>query len=202
MSVVRNDVDTSNLLSHVEACFENPDPRTTIKIFGKEGKVNRDHLWYADFTDRGEYPVYRMNTCKSPYTHKGLKTARVPLPMPQWLRNILDELSIRHGLPQLNHVVLHRYIDGADTIGLHKDKCMDIHPESTIVIVSIGATRAFRLGDATFPINDGDTILIPYQTNLEIKHGVPKRARCGMRYSITARTICTYSPDNKTYRVV
>ena len=42
-------------------------------------------------------------------------------------------MSREHELPKLNHVVLHRYMDGEDTIGMHHDKYMDIAPGSTIV---------------------------------------------------------------------
>ena len=105
--------------------------------------------------------------------------------MPIWLETFLNELSERHNLPQLNHAVIHRYVDGDDTIGQHHDKPMDLHPRSTIVSVSIGASRAFRLGADTFDVHDGDTVMIPYSTNLALKHGVPKRKRCdGVRYSI------------------
>ena len=93
--------------------------------------------------------------------------------MPSWLSECLRELSARHGLPPLNHAVVHRYVDGDDTIGMHHDKPLDIDPQSSIVSVSVGASRAFRLGENTFTVNDGDTVIIPFDTNLLKKHGIP-----------------------------
>ena len=186
----------------LEMCFVNPPPRDTYPIFGRPGVIRRDAIWFGRYND-GFFPLYRThkNAYGKPTTKFGVTDALPTVPMPKWLVRVLDELSERHNLPQLNHAVIHRYVDGDDTIGQHHDKPMDLHPRSTIVSVSIGATRAFRLGADTFDVQDGDTIMIPYSTNLALKHGVPKRKRCdGVRYSITARTVRTFT-DCRTHRV-
>ena len=136
-----------------------------------------------------------------PGTTTGVRDAVPPARMPQWMEGVLDDLSRRHNLPVLNHVVLHRYVDGGDTIGMHHDKTMDLHQSSTIVSLSLGGSRDFRLGPSTFPVHDGDAVLIPYETNRLMKHGVPPRANASTRYSLTARTVHTYS-DGLTHRVI
>lgn len=203
-TVASRDVgDTTEVRKHLERCFVNPPPRDTYPIFGRPGVIRRDAVWFGRYTNDGFFPLYRTHKTAygKPTTSFGVKDASPILPMPNWLAHFLDELSERHNLPQLNHAVIHRYVDGDDTIGQHHDKPMDLHPRSTIVSVSIGATRAFRLGADTFDVQDGDTIMIPYSTNLALKHGVPKRKRCdGVRYSITARTVRTFT-DCLTHRI-
>lgn len=202
--LVAQDVkNTAEVCRQLETCFLDPPPRDTYPIFGRPGVIRRDALWFGRYTDDGFFPLYRTHKTAygKPTTNYGVKDASPVLPMPEWLVTFLDDLSVRHNLPVLNHAVIHRYVDGDDTIGQHHDKPMDLHPDSTIVSVSIGATRAFKMGQDTFDVRDGDTLMIPYRTNLEVKHGVPKRKRCrGVRYSITARTIHTFT-NRETHRV-
>lgn len=195
--LARRDIcDTAPVRRRLEACFANPPPRDVYPIFGRLGVIRRDALWFGRHTEDGFFPLYRTHKTAygKPTTMCGVKDAARVLPMPTWLVSLLDALSARHGLPVLNHAVLHRYVNGDDTIGQHHDKPMDLHPESTIVSVSIGATRAFKLGSETFDVCDGDTLMIPFATNLAVKHGIPKRKRsAGIRYSITARTVRTFT---------
>lgn len=201
------DVDADAIRPFVERCFENPPPRTKTKLYNREGEARRDALWYARYAADGFFPLYRTGSyCyhEPDRCRAGVKGAVAPHPMPDWLCSVLDDISARHGLPVLNHVVLHRYVDGSDTIGMHHDKYMDIDPGSTIVSVSIGAQRDFRIGKkneyTTFAVSDGDTVLIEDAVNREMKHGIPPRKRCtGTRYSITARTICTFGDGSVHY---
>lgn len=201
------DVNTRTIAFHVQSLFLSPPPRGTFKIYGNVGMIRRDALWFARYKPDGSYPLYRTGKTayggprKAQRCKGGVLDAVAPNPMPAWVEAALDDLSKRHGLPELNHVVLHRYIDGSDTIGDHHDKWLDIHPKSTIVSLSIGAARHFRLGSRTFLVSDGDVMLIPYELNRAVKHGVPKRKHAGLRYSITARSIHTFS-DGVTHYVV
>lgn len=201
--VPRDVKDTTDVRARLEAYFLNPPPRDTYPIFGRPGIVRRDALWFGRYSADNFFPLYRTDKTAygKPTTTHGVRDASPVLPMPEWLVAFLDALSTRHNLPMLNHAVIHRYVDGSDTIGQHHDKSMDLHPESTIVSVSIGATRAFKVGSEIFNVQDGDTVLIPYHVNLAVKHGVPKRKRCtDVRYSITARTVHTFT-DCATHRV-
>ena len=112
-------------------------PRGVTNIFGKAGVIRRDALWFAIYRD-GKFPLYRTFGYGKPTTTVGVRDAVPPAHMPQWMRLLLDDISKRHNLMPLNHVVLHRYVDGEDTIGMHHDKTMDLHPKSTIVSVSVG----------------------------------------------------------------
>jgi|MDTE01.1.fsa_nt_gb hypothetical protein len=199
--IARDDVETATLRPLVEKCFATPPPRGVTNIFGKPGVIRRDALWFGRYDASGFFPLYRTFGYGDPGTTTGVRDAVPPARMPQWMEDVLDDLSRRHNLPVLNHVVLHRYVDGGDTIGMHHDKTMDLHQSSTIVSLSLGGSRDFRLGPSTFPVHDGDVVLIPYETNRLMKHGVPPRANASTRYSLTARTVHTYS-NGLTHRVV
>lgn len=198
-------VQTRDILPHVEALFEGVDPkrRGTVTIYGKTGIIRRDAVWFGELMD-GMYPLYRTfnNAYGPPSTTAGIAQATPPKPMPEWMSGVLRRLEERLGTPKLNHVVLHRYVDGNDVISDHRDKYMDIAPGSDIVSLSLGATRDFRIDRTTFPVRDGDAVVIPYDLNKRATHGVPRRARQrGTRYSITARTIDThFDPTRRTFR--
>ena len=60
--------------------------------------------------------------------------------------------------------------------------------------ISLGATRVFRLslakgkGFVDFDAAHGTVFVLPWETNLQVKHAVPHRAAdTGRRISITAR---------------
>ena len=125
--------------------------------------------------------------------------------MPEWLTNILDFVSNKYSIPELNHVVMHRYIDGKDVIGAHQDKDLDIMEQSTIVSISVGQSRFFKIQNSEskevvkFRVNNGDMVLLPYTMNQCCKHQILKEAAAHeVRYSITARSISTFfDPDNR-----
>lgn len=58
---------------------------------------------------------------------------------------IRDAIQQRLGIEGFNHVLIQHYRTGRDFISEHADKSLDIVPGSSIVNVSIGATRDFIL---------------------------------------------------------
>jgi alkylated DNA repair dioxygenase AlkB len=103
-----------------------------------------------------------------------------------WARQRIDA--------RLDGLLLNWY-DGAlrHYIGLHRDSIVGLIAGTPIVTVSLGATRLFRLrpkGGAffDFPARDGSVFILPWETNLGVKHAVPHRAcDSGRRISITMR---------------
>lgn len=204
--------DTEALRGHAEAAFRGVlrEDRPRFQSWGKDAHNPRDAIWYARPADDGMLPVYRVyNTAyKSPATTAGLADAVAPTAMPGWLCEVLDPLSLAHRLPPLNHVVLHRYVDHRDSIGWHRDKYMDFAPGSSIVSVSLGATRRFEVRDDDhhhhdrLDVGDGDVVVLSYECNRRAKHRVPPTAQpAGVRYSITARTVDThFDPARRVFR--
>jgi alkylated DNA repair dioxygenase AlkB len=115
------------------------------------------------------------------------------LPVPPLLEPYLA-WACRHCDARLNGMLLNWY-DAAlrHYIGPHRDSVVGLIEGTPIVTVSLGATRLFRLrpkgGEfADFPAADGSVFILPWETNLNVKHAVPHRAGdTGRRISITIR---------------
>lgn len=117
------------------------------------------------------------------------------LPVPPQLRPLLNwaRLSIDR---RLNGLLLNWY-DGelGHYIGKHRDSTKNMCEGCPIVTVSLGAARTFRLrpwrmgkGFVDFPMIDGTSFIMPYDTNLRWTHEVPKRkSESGLRISVTLR---------------
>jgi alkylated DNA repair dioxygenase AlkB len=100
----------------------------------------------------------------------------------------------RHVDARLNGLLLNWYDAGLrHYIGPHRDSIAGLIEGTPIVTVSLGATRLFRLrpkgGEfVDFPATDGSVFILPWVTNLGVKHAVPHRAGdTGRRISITIR---------------
>ena len=108
-------------------------------------------------------------------------------PYLEWVRDAIDR--------RLNGLLLNWYdAEHAHYIGAHRDSRTGLIPETPIVTISTGAARTFRLrvpketGFIDFPADHGAVFVMPWETNLAIKHEVPRAARgTGRRISITAR---------------
>lgn len=168
----------------------------------------RDALWFGiPDAATGMMPLYRTfrNAYHSPRTRAGIPKARCPQKMPKALVTLLQ--TTLKPLGHFNHVVFHRYIDGADCINFHRDKYMDIAPGSNILSLSLGSSRRFvvkelRTGKRqSVEMNDGDAVTLSYECNQRGKHTVPAtRKTVGVRYSITARHIDTFfDPARNVY---
>ncbi len=101
---------------------------------------------------------------------------------------------------------MNQYRDGADHIGLHKDKVKDFVPSTSVFTVSLGTTRLFRLKHCTTgEIQDillapGSLFVLGTITNSEWKHSIVKKSVNevkDVRISLTFRSIGTrYFPSN------
>lgn len=118
------------------------------------------------------------------------------LPIPDILLPFLT-WSQEHISPQLNGLLLNWY-DGSKGhyIGKHRDKKGDLIKGSDIVTISLGEERIFRMRpfkDRNKPFKDflfqqGQVIVIPWDTNIAWYHEVPKFAKYkGKRISITIK---------------
>lgn len=182
--------------------------------FGRRCQNRRDALHFAAPTPEGAWPTYRTDkdakgddpTARVP---RSLEAAQVPERADATLRALGDAVTCALGLPHPpNHWVMHRFLDGTDCIGPHHDKWVDMQPESHIVSVSFGESRAFQLltpaGKVTHTItlHDGDAVVLDQTANRALKHAVPRRTRVrGVRYSATMRCMDTFvDRSTRTYR--
>ena len=126
------------------------------------------------------------------YEFSGTVSAALPVsdilaPYFAWVRETIDA--------RLNGLLLNWYdADRRHYIGAHRDSRQGLVPGSPIVTISLGDTRPFRLrvpkekGFADFEASHGTVFVMPWDTNLNVKHEVPHTSRAkGRRISITAR---------------
>jgi alkylated DNA repair dioxygenase AlkB len=121
-------------------------------------------------------------------------TVNQALPVPEilapflvWVGEAIDA--------QLNGLLLNWYAaEKGHYIGAHRDSRQGLVPGSPIVTISLGDTRTFRLrvpkekGFIDFEASHGAVFVMPWQTNLSVKHEVPRTSSAtGRRISITAR---------------
>jgi alkylated DNA repair dioxygenase AlkB len=108
-------------------------------------------------------------------------------PFLAWARALFDR--------RLNGLLLNWY-DAAQRhyIGPHRDSTVGLMVGAPIVTVSLGAPRTFRLrplrgqGFVDFAAMHGSVFVLPWESNLDLKHEVPLRKSArGRRISITLR---------------
>lgn len=108
-------------------------------------------------------------------------------PFLEWVQSAVDA--------RLNGLLLNWYdAEKRHYIGAHRDSRIGLVVGSPIVTISVGATRTFRLrplkekGFVDFEAAHGTVFVMPWETNLAVKHEVPHQASCtGRRISMTAR---------------
>ena len=148
-----------------------------IRMFGRFVPVPRQTAWFAP---RG------MDYAYSGHCHVGAG-------MPAWLDLLRSEVADACGVAFAT-ILATRYRDGSDAVGWHADKEAELGPAPTIAILSLGATRdlCFRergQGGARWrvPLADGDLLIMRAGVQDRLQHAVPKRARVGVRVSLSFR---------------
>lgn len=115
------------------------------------------------------------------------------LPVPPLLEPLMD--WIQRLDPRLNGLLLNWY-DGrlGHYIGKHRDSTSNLVPDSSIVTVSFGESRIFRLRPfkgtqiCDFDADNGTIFVMPLSTNRAWTHEIPKSTRYNRRrISVTAR---------------
>ena len=96
-----------------------------------------------------------------------------------------------------NHVLLNRYRDGNDSMGLHADDEPELGREPSVASVSLGATRRFVLvprrgssGRVEIPLEHGSLLVMRGACQREYRHGIPKGPKAvAERVSLTFRML-------------
>jgi alkylated DNA repair dioxygenase AlkB len=104
---------------------------------------------------------------------------------------------------RFNHVLLNRYRDGRDNMGMHADNERELGPDPIVATLSLGATRRLVLVPRHARDGERRSIALPAGSLLvmggacqrEFRHGIPREARVtGERVSLTFRRVVTL-PD-------
>jgi alkylated DNA repair dioxygenase AlkB len=105
---------------------------------------------------------------------------------------------VAHTGVSFNHVLVNRYRDGADSIGLHADDEPELGHDPIVATLSLGSTRRFTvkprrpsLGPSrSFDVEHGSLLVMGGTCQRHYVHGVPRQAGVtGERISLTFRRL-------------
>ena len=119
-----------------------------------------------------------------------LDAADLPEPI-RAARGVAERLSAH----VFNSVGVNRYRDGHDSVAPHNDRLDDLVRGAPIALLSLGSTRRFTMTTKAAPrrhlhldLEPGSLLVMSYDTQLHLDHGVPKaRAPVGERISLAFR---------------
>ncbi len=169
-----------------EVLEEVPWTQGHVRIAGKTYAEPRLTAWMGD-------PGAR-------YTYTGR-----PLEPLAWSARVADlraRVEQRSGA-RFNSVLLNRYRDGKDSMGLHADDEPELGPDPIIASLSLGATRRFVLKPRTpgartveLDLTHGSLLSMEGATQRLYRHALPKRAAsaAGVRVNLTFRQIVRLVP--------
>jgi alkylated DNA repair dioxygenase AlkB len=158
-------------------------PREDLQfnIFGKSMNLPRDIATYADTPG-----------LKYHFGVSGFPDSKVWSPVLLEIRQLVYD---RTG-EWYNHALINRYCDGSDYIGYHRDKMDGMDPDSSVVVLSFGASRIFRIkGENKYKhiqdqleLDHGSMLSLDMDTNRKCKHSILKTKQVtSERISLTLR---------------
>ena len=113
--------------------------------------------------------------------------------LPPVIGDAATQLSERYG-HEFASVGANLYRDGSDSVAWHGDRVLRTKPDAVVAVLSLGATRRFRLrprGGGTsiaFEPGPGDLLVMGGSCQRTWQHSVPKTARpIGPRISVSFR---------------
>jgi alkylated DNA repair dioxygenase AlkB len=156
--------------------------RRAIVLFGRRVWQPRLVAWAGD----------------RPYRYSGQTLD--PRPPTPTVRALLARVNAHTGAA-FNHVLLNRYRDGRDSMGLHADDEPELAgPDPVVATLSLGATRRFlvvprRPSDGerrSLDLGSGSLLVMGGACQRRFRHGLPRAPEVtGERVSLTFRRIVT-----------
>jgi alkylated DNA repair dioxygenase AlkB len=158
----------------------------TIRVFGHEHSIPRQHQWYAD----------------SGVSYRWSGIEMQPLEWIEPLSLIRDRLQQQTG-HAFNSVLTNLYRNGNDSMGWHADDEPELGTQPIIASISLGAERDFQLrrrkrsgsksnaGPATNRLlPHGSLLLMSGNSQRDWQHALPKRRRVSKpRINLTFRLV-------------
>jgi alkylated DNA repair dioxygenase AlkB len=167
----------SNAEAFARLLDETPWRAESVVVYGKRHLQPRLTAWYGEAS----------------YTYSGLRLA--PLPWTQLLLVIRAAVEAACG-QRFNSVLLNRYRDGRDSMGMHSDDEPELGDEPVIASLSFGTTRTFILRHKRnkqtlrLELEDGSLLLMSGRLQENWVHGINKSSRpLGERLNLTFRYI-------------
>jgi alkylated DNA repair dioxygenase AlkB len=120
-----------------------------------------------------------------------------PRPFTDTVRALTERVKAFAGTP-FNHVLLNRYRDGRDNMGLHADDEPELGPDPVVATLSLGATRRLTLvprrprdGERrSLALPAGSLLVMGGACQRRFRHGIPREPPVtSERVSLTFRRI-------------
>jgi alkylated DNA repair dioxygenase AlkB len=130
-----------------------------------------------------------------PYRYSGQTLD--PRPFTATVRALTDRVNEFAGT-RFNHVLLNRYRDGRDNMGMHADDEPELGPDPIVATLSLGATRRMTLAPRrpsdgerrAVDLTDGSLLVMRGACQRRFRHGIPREpAVQSERVSLTFRQI-------------
>lgn len=156
-----------------------PWEQRAIRVFGREVMQPRLIAWAGDV----------------PYRYSGQTLE--PRPIPPSLAPVLEAVRAECNVP-FNHILLNRYRDGHDNMGMHADDERELGKDPVIAALSLGTARRFVLRPknrnakhrAEVTLEGGSLLVMGGNTQHTWRHGVPKQKRITTeRINVTFRHV-------------
>jgi alkylated DNA repair dioxygenase AlkB len=157
-------LSVSNAEVFARLLAETPWREESVVVYGKRHLQPRLTAWYGDAS----------------YTYSGLRLE--PLPWTALLLELRAAVEAACG-QRFNSVLLNRYRNGRDSMGMHSDDEPELGAEPVIASLSYGATRIFVLRHKRdkrtlrLPLGDGSLLLMSGPLQRNWLHGINKSAR-------------------------
>ena len=162
--------------------------------------------WQSPFYDnpdgrRVHLPRLTANYGEESYDYSGLRFEPLPwTPRLLHLKALAESLADAGHTP-LNALILQRYRDGADRLGWHADDSPRLGPETSIVSISLGASRDFQVRARSdrddilhLTLHSGDVLVMRGDMQQHYQHRVPPQAAAvEERVNLTFRRILPHS---------
>lgn len=120
-----------------------------------------------------------------------------PRPFTETVRALTARVNEYAGT-HFNHVLLNRYRDGRDNMGLHADNEPELGPDPVVATLSLGATRRLTLVPrrpadgqrSALELPSGSLLIMCGACQRRFRHGIPREPRVtDERISLTFRMI-------------
>jgi alkylated DNA repair dioxygenase AlkB len=149
-----------------------------INVFGREVMQPRLIAWSGTL----------------PYAYSG--QVLEPRPFAEPLLELTAEVSRIAGV-ELNHVLLNRYRDGNDSMGMHSDDEPELGRDPIIAAISLGAPRRFvmvhkkkKRDRFSLVLENGSLLVMGGTMQHKFRHGVPKqKSVTAQRINVTFRRL-------------
>lgn len=127
------------------------------------------------------------------YNYSGISYPNVPMPP------VLDALAERVAATvghAVTNCLVNFYPDGLSTMGFHSDATEDLHPESTVAVISLGASRtltfrpkAERARRIEYELVPGALLIMAPSVQRDFQHALLATEGAGPRISLTFRNV-------------